>query len=118
MNIAGVTDRFAVLADVDSSELSRWSPLVEEACRLVQSRCRVREPDSEQTGRLELLSAAYAFRLYAMGGGQLSQFVAGDVRLTLPADAADRAERLWRELEANNADLIEGGGFIFGRVIS
>ena len=118
MNIARVTDRFAVLAELNSSELVRWRPLIEDVCRWVEAHCTVQTPDSEQTKRLELLSAAYALRLFSMSGGrQLSQFVAGDVRLTSPADAAKKAEQLWRELAAGNTDLIQTGGFIFGRVM-
>ena len=56
MNIANVTDRFAVLAELESSEVSRWSPVVEVACRYVQSLCTVEAPDSGQTARLETLA--------------------------------------------------------------
>lgn len=118
MNIARVYDRFAVLAELNSAELPRWRPLVEDACGWVRAHCRVSEPDDGQEKRLELLAAAYALKLYsACGGSQLSQFVAGDVRLTSSADLAQRAESLWRELTRSNADLIDAGGFIFGRVI-
>ena len=118
MNIARVTDRFAVLAELNSSELVRWRPLIEDACRWVEAHCTVQTPDSEQTKRLELLSAAYALRLFSMSGGrQLSQFVAGDVRLTSSADNAGGAWQLWKEMAKSNADLIRGDDFIFGRVI-
>ena len=119
MNIANVTNRFAVLADIDSSGISRWATLVEDACRFVQSLCRVENPNSEQTERLEMLSAAYALRLYMMcGDSGLTHFVAGDVKLTSSADRRKNAMRLWQELAQQNADLIRGGGFVFGRVIS
>ena len=118
MNIANVTDRFAVLAELESSEVSRWSPVVEIACRYVQSLCTVEAPDSGQTARLETLAAVYAFALYEMcGNSRLTQFVAGDVRLTSSADGQMRSERLWRELAKNSADLIRADEFIFGRVI-
>ena len=118
MNIANVISRFAVLAEIDSADTNRLSPLVEEACRHVQSLCVVEQPDSEQTARLEMLSAVYAFRLYGLlGDNQLTQFVAGDVRLTSSADGQMRSERLWRELAKNSADLIRADEFIFGRVI-
>lgn len=118
MNITNVMDRFAVLADIDSAELLRWRSLAEDACRYVQAHCKVKNPDSSQTARLEMLSAAYALKLYSMcGDNQLTQFVAGDVRLTSSADRQQRAEQLWRELAENSADLIHTGGFLFGRVM-
>ena len=118
MNIANVTDRFAVLAELESSEVSRWSPVVEVACRYVQSLCTVEVPDSGQTARLETLAAVYAFALYEMcGNSRLTQFVAGDVRLTSSADNAGGAWQLWKEMAKSNADLIRGDDFIFGRVI-
>ena len=80
--------------------------------------CVIGQPDSGQTARLEMLSAVYAFRLYGLlGENQLTQFVAGDVRLTSSADGLKRAERLWKELAKSSADLIRTDEFIFGRVI-
>ncbi len=118
MNIANVCDRFAVLAGSDSETMLQWSPLAEDACAFVQARCIVSAPDSEQTRRLEMLAAAYMLRLYSLcGGSQLSQFVAGDVRLTSSADTAQRAAQLWQELAADNTDLVKSDGFIFGRVM-
>lgn len=118
MNIENVTNRFATLTGIDSEELSKWGTLIEDACEYVLSRCTVESPDSAQTRRLELLSAAYALKLYGMCGNEdLTQFVAGDVRLTLSADRREQADRLWDELVSRNADLIGEGGFLFGRVI-
>ena len=118
MNIANVTARFAVLAEIDSADTARFSPLIEEACRYVQSMCVIGQPDSGRTARLEMLSAVYALRLYGLlGEDQLTQFVAGDVRLTSSADRLQRAEQLWKELAKNSADLIRTDEFIFGRVI-
>lgn len=118
MNIANVCDRFAVLAGLDSESVPQWLPFLEDACAFVQSQCIVSEPDSDQTRRLEMLAAVYTLRLYSLcGDSQLSQFVAGDVRLTSSADAAQKAEQLWRELADSNADLVKTGGFIFGRVM-
>ena len=118
MNIANVCERFAVLADVDSDALEHWTPLVEDACAFVQSRCVVSAPDEAQRRRLEALSAAYAAYLYSLSGdGAVSQFTAGDVKLTSSASGAEKAERLWRVLAENNADLVRVGGFLFGRVM-
>lgn len=118
MSIENVCRRFAVLAGLDGEELPQWTTLAEDACAFVQARCVAPAPDSEQTARLEMLAAAYMLRLYSLcGGNRLSQFVAGDVRLTSSADTAQRAEQLWRELAAANADLVKTDGYIFGRVM-
>ena len=100
MNIANVTARFAVLAEIDSADTARFSPLIEEACRYVQSLCVIDQPDGDRTARLEMLSAVYAFRLYGLLG-----------------EDQQRAEQLWKELAKNSADLIRTDEFIFGRVI-
>ena len=103
---------------MDGTELSRWQTLIEDACDYVQTRCKVDAPDSAQTARLEKLAAAYALKLYCvLGDPAFSQFVAGDVRLTLPADGQSRGEALWNELSRQNADLIHIDGFLFGRVM-
>ncbi len=118
MNIANVTARFAVLAGVEEAELSRFETIIADACDYVQSRCRVDDPDSGQIRRLEMLAAAYALKLYGTCAEDgLSQFVAGDVRLTLSAGKDGIGEKHWRELAEDNADLIDTGGFLFGRVI-
>lgn len=117
MNVANVCDRFSVLAGLEAEETEQLLPFAEDACVYVQERCKVSEPDEAQTRRLELLAAAYALRLYSLRGGQLQQFVAGDVRLTAANGWAENAGRLWRELAADSADLIKNDDFLFGRVI-
>ena len=52
-----------------------------------------------------------------MCGSQLSEFTAGDVKLASSADKQVQAEKLWRELTYASPDLIDAGGFLFGRVI-
>ena len=119
MNIEHVTERFALLASLDSNELPRWGTLVRDACAYVQAHCTVKDPDAEQTARLEALAAAYALKLYGMYADEgITQFVAGDVRLTSSAGTGKKANSLWDELLRSNADLIHTGGFLFGRVIT
>ena len=117
MNIANVCDRFLVLADIDAEELPRWRGLIEDACVYVTSRCIKENIGGADAKRLEMLGAAYAFKLYAMCGSQLSEFTAGDVKLASSADKQVQAEKLWRELTDGSPDLIDAGGFLFGRVI-
>ena len=118
MNIENVRARFLALAGIDSKEMFRWQALTEDALDYVQKRCLQSEPDEAQTRRLEALAAAYALKLFTIcGDDDLTQFVAGDVRLTSSADRQARANKLWEELAAQNADLIGTEGFLFGRVI-
>ena len=119
MNIEHVTERFALLASLDSEELPRWNVLVRDACAYVQSHCTAKDPDEEQTARLEALAAAYALKLYGMCADEgITQFVAGDVRLTSSAGNGKNARSLWDELVSANPDLIHTGGFLFGRVMT
>ena len=118
MNIENVRARFLALAGIDSKEMFRWQALTEDALDYVQQRCLQSEPDEAQTRRLEALAAAYALKLFTIcGDDDLTQFVAGDVRLTSSADNAGGAWQLWKEMAKSNADLIRGDDFIFGRVI-
>ena len=118
MSIENVTDRFVAMAGIDSEELPKWSALISYACDFVQSRCVTDDPDRDQTRRLEMLCAVYALKLFGMcGDNDLTQFVAGDVRLALSADRHKQAQCLWEELALQNADLVRVGGFLFGRVI-
>lgn len=118
MNIANVGARFALLADVDSTESERWSPLVEIACDYVLRHCAVEQPDLDQTKRLEMLAAAYALKLYCLSADEgVTQFAAGDVRVTSSAGRLQKSIRLWNELAEANTDLIQAEGFLFGRVI-
>ena len=118
MSIENVTDRFMAMAGIDSEELPKWSALISYACDFVQSRCVTDDPDRDQTRRLEMLCAVYALKLFGMcGDNDLTQFVAGDVRLALSADRHTPAHRLWEELALHNADLVRVGGFLFCRVL-
>ena len=118
MNIANVCDRFLALADIEADELQRWRGLIEDACLYVTSRCIKEKTGSADERRLEMLGAAYAFKLFAAcGSGQLREFTAGDVKLASSAGKQDQAEKLWRELAGDCSDLIDTGGFLFGRVI-
>jgi len=117
LNIEHVTERFALLSGIDSEELSRWGTLIQDACAFVQAHCLAENPDEAQTTRLEALAAAYTLRLYNRCAGEgITQFAAGDVRLT--SSAGTGAAGLWEELLRDNADLIHTGGFLFGRVIT
>ena len=77
-----------------------------------------RELSESDEKRLELLAAAYTFRLFSMcGSEELRSFVAGDVRITSSAGVREKAESLWNALSAENSDLVGGSGFLFGRVM-
>ncbi len=119
MNIEGVNERFLLFSGIEISELARWQPLIEDACRAVSARCIVPSPDEEQQKRLEALAAAYAFRLFSRcGGEQISSFTAGDVHITSSAGAEEKGEALWRSLCEESSDLLKSGsGFYFERIV-
>ena len=118
MNIENVSDRLMVLADIDSEEMFRCRALVEDACDHVRLRCKTAQPDAAQERRLEALCAAYAWKLYSLRGGALTQFIAGDVHLTSAGSGSDQAERYWQELLRQNSDLVKTDDFLFGRVMT
>lgn len=119
MNLEGVNERFLLFSGIESSELPRWQPVIEDACRAISARCIVPSPDEEQQKRLEALAAAYAFRLFSRcGGEQISSFTAGDVHITSSAGAEDKGEALWKSLCEDSTDLLKSGsGFFFERIV-
>lgn len=121
MNIANVMARFAVLADLDSADAEKYQVFAENACDHVMSLCKIEEPDSAQTARLEMIAAAYLLKLYGMcDAPKLTSFAAGDVKLTSSVGGRSDSASLWEELCAANTDLIKSveSGFLFGRVMT
>ena len=108
------------LTGKDVTEMCRFRGMLEDACRYVEAHAAVVSPSAEQTARLELLAAAYAFRMSELcDTDRITSFTAGDVKFTSSARSAGevgRAEHLWRQLCRDNADLLKTGGFIFGRI--
>ena len=93
MNIANVDERFMMLAGVKPDEMCRWRGLVEDGCAFVEAHTVVKSPDEAQTKALELLAAAYAYRLFEIcNAGNLTSFTAGDVNITSSAQEGS-AER-------------------------
>lgn len=122
MNVANVTSRFALLAGLEDDEIYRWKMLVDDACGYIESIVIKDDCGADDKKRLEMLCAAYAFRLYSLCGseGKTDSFTAGDVHITSSAaDGAERAEKLWREYAEKSDDLIDlnRSEFLFGRVI-
>lgn len=116
MNIANVTARFAAFSGVDGDELLELSPLIDSAVSYIEQHSKTENPTESQTQRLELLSAAYAYKLYDMrSGADITSFTAGDVKITSPK-GSNGGEKLWREMLRANSDLVSGDEFIFGRM--
>ena len=117
MNIANVDERFMMLAGVRPDEMCRWRGLVEDALEYIGAHTRVGSPDEAQTRALELLAAAYAYRLFEIcNASNLTSFTAGDVKLTSSAREGS-AEKLWRSLCSEYSGLIDTKGFMFGRIV-
>lgn len=117
MNIANITARFAALTGVSGDELFNLSDLIDTAVSYINAHSKVENPDEEQTKRLEMLCAAYAFWLYDMcNDAGVTSFTAGDVKLTSSAGGKSRGQSLWLELQRSGSDLLRGDSFIFGRM--
>lgn len=116
MNIANVTSRFALISGLSDDEVYKHRALIDEACEYVSSLVVKSEFDKSDEKRLEMLSAAYALRLYCLcNNDNITSFVAGDVHITSP-DGGDKAERLWQEYYRLCEDIVESRDFLFGRV--
>ena len=91
------------LSGVGVSDMCRWRVLLDDACRYVEDHATVKAPDEGQTRRLEMLAAAYT---------------AGDVRIGSSGDSGGTAAQMWELLCADNADLLNTNGFLFGRIVT
>ncbi len=118
MNIANIASRFVLLTGLDNSEIYKWQALIDDACSYVSSLVVKDKLDDNDTKRLEMLCAVYAFRLYSLCNDEnITSFTAGDVHIASPDSSKDRGDRLWREYAEKASDLIKGEKFLFGRVI-
>lgn len=116
LNIANVTSRFALISGLDGDEVYRHKDLIGEACEYVGSIVVKKELEKSDEKRLEMLSAAYALRLYCLcNNDNITSFVAGDVHITSP-DGGGKAEKLWQEYYKMCEDLVGSRDFLFGRV--
>lgn len=118
MNIANVMERFALLCGIDKSEAASWRTIIDDAGEYINRRLLIENPDASQQKRIELLTAAYAYKTYCKcNENNVSAFTAGEVHITSSAPKGRKAEELWKGLLAESGDLIRGDEFLFGRVI-
>lgn len=118
MNIANVTSRFVLLSGLDNSEIYKWKTLIDDACDYVKSITVKENPDESETGKLEMLCAVYALKLYSLCNDEnITSFTAGDVQITSPKSGESKGERLWKEYSEKYSGLIDTKSFLFGRVI-
>ncbi len=117
MNIANVTARFSAFSGLTGDELSAQSAILECAADYITAHSVTDAPTAEQTQRLEILCAAYAYRLYDLcNGADITSFTAGDVKISSPGGGKGSGEKLWLELKRADGDLLRGDEFIFGRM--
>ena len=118
MNIANVTSRFALVANLDNSEIYKWRILIGDACNYVYSHLKKRALNKNEKRRVEVLCALYAYRLYSLYKAEnITLFTAGDVRIESSGDEIKKANDLWYEYAGKWRDLIDSENFLFGRVI-
>ncbi|MEE1219872.1 MAG: hypothetical protein U0L20_08125 [Ruminococcus sp.] len=118
MNIANVTSRFALISGLDNSEVYKWRCVISDACDYIKSVTVKKSLSESDEKRRELLSAVYAYKMYALCNVQkITSFVAGDVHITSPDSELLKAEAMWRQYSKDYADLFEDKGFYFGRVV-
>lgn len=118
MNIANVTSRFALLSGLDNDEIYKWKTLIDDACDYVGSIVVKKNPDESETRKIEMLCAAYAFKLYSLCNDEnITSFTAGDVQITSPESSESKGERLWKEYCQKFGELIDTKNFLFGRVM-
>lgn len=107
-----------MLSGVENKDLGKWRTLIDDACGFIEGHTVVSDPDDKQIRRMELLSAAYAFKLYEMfSDDKVTSFTAGDVKITSSAEGKSRSEKIWSELCSQSSDLIDTTDFIFGRIV-
>lgn len=120
MNIANVTERFALLSGLDNSEISKWNLIIDDACTFVSSITLSVSLSELDKINLENLAAIYAYRFFCLcDSNNLKSFSAGDIRLVPSADKlgkSAKADNLLAKQLAVCSDIIDNPDFLFGVV--
>lgn len=120
LNLQEILEYFAMMADLEEEERSRYLPLCSAAADDLQLQL-LHPPDTdEQCRRVNRAAASLAFSRYcvirscAEGG---DSYQVGDVRVANGKGAgAQEAYQCWRQARASLAGLLKDEEFVFSRV--
>lgn len=120
MNLQEILEYFAMMADLEEEERSRYLPLCSAAADDLQLQLLHPPSSDEQCRRVNRAAACLAFSRYCVirgcaDGGDSYQV--GDVRITNGGGVGVReAYQSWRQARASIAELLKDEEFVFSRV--
>lgn len=119
MNLQEILEYFAMLADLDETERTRYLPLCSAAADDLSQQLMETPANDACCRRVNRAAACLAFSRYCIirsciDGGD--SFQAGDVRITGGPGSVQDAYQTWREARASIAPLLKDEEFVFSRV--
>ena len=122
MTTQEVLERFAIIANLTSEEITPWTALCEDAENEIRSHLREDTDEEEHSRRLSSAAAALAFYRYMMyrtSVGNVESFSAGELKIKTDAKTAVQlAHNIWRDARNAVCDLLNDEDFVFERIES
>jgi hypothetical protein len=116
LKIEDVTERFALMADLESDRAARFQPLCEDAVAEISGRILRDDPAAQSI--FCAAAAALAFYRWALmsASADSGSFSAGDVKITKSGANVAMAKEVWGEAAAAAAPYLADRGFLFERI--
>ena len=118
MNIDEIMKRFALLAELSDEDAEQWKPLCGDALTQILTQCRDDVDPAEQSGVLcaAVSALAYYQSMLCIGGRELGDFTAGEIKVAHRTHAVDYAKELWLTARERITPLLRDEGFYFGTI--
>ena len=116
INTQRVNEVLCTIAGISTEEAESYSVLVQNSARVVER--ALIDSSLEDDERIIFLAAArayYSISLTAKGGGGVSSFSAGDVKISMTSQysSSDDALKLYRSAKEAVSGLVDDDGFVF-----
>lgn len=121
MNIETVLSRFALIADLDPTDLEPWRVICQDSISDIEIKLKEElVPSLEDTRRLEVAAAALAFYRYVLYRASkigTDIFSAGDIQIKSDVKTSvQTAYSVWRDTRNSITDLLIDSDFVFESV--
>ncbi len=117
LNMERVTQTLCALSSLEAEEILPYAVLVQNCASAVEG--ALIDPHYAEDDRIIFLAAArayYCLSLSGAGTGGVSDFAAGDVKISMKAQPSDNALTLYRTAAEAAAGMVRDTGFVFREV--
>ena len=113
-DITSVTEALCEISGMSTEEASAYTVIINNCANVVESTLTDRRYINDD--RIIFLIAARAYyyiMLSGTGAGNVGEFQAGDVKVTMNSQTADSALELYRQAAKDACGMINDNGFVF-----